>query len=97
MDLSKMNNDEALKAFIENAVIYTDTKGTTKKLEGLGDVVDFWGDMFKELAENVGQENMFVHSMNDSDQLLEGYRYANIFCRFVTTKPFKLPEWGIDF
>ena len=98
MDLSNMSNDEALKVFLENAVIYTDANGNTKKLNGSwGEVVDFWGDEFKKLAENVGRENMFIYSMNDSDNILEGNRWANIFCRFVTTTYFKLPEWGLEF
>lgn len=96
IDLSQMSDKEALKVFLENAEIYTDTKGNTQKLKNFFNVIDFWGDQFKELAETVGRENMFIYSMNDSDQLLEGYHFVNIYCRFVTTQYFKLPEFGID-
>ena len=96
LDLSQMSHEEAYKTFMKNAVFYMDVKGTTKKLESLWESRDFFGDMYKELAANVGSENMFVYSLNDSDQLLEGYRFVNIYHRIVTTTHFKLPEWGIE-
>ena len=97
IDLSKMNNEEAVNYFAENAVVYTDTKGATRKLNGsFGNVVELLGTEFNTLVENVGSENVFIYSMNDDDQLLEGYRYVNVYCRFAATQHFKLPEDGIE-
>lgn len=98
IDLSNLSDSEALKEFLEQAEIYSDTKGNTKQAKNFFDLYDFdmFSKDFEELEKNVGSEHIFIFSINCSDRLNQGYRMVNILARFATTKPFKLSRWGIQ-